>query len=221
MLHLPIVYDERALAMAGNAARAAEAAGVRHFVLNASGPVPPGRTGIPFSDARHVAAEVDVPLVTVLAPMAYMENLNAPWSAEWIARDGVVAYPVPAEAPMAWVATADIAAAAVRAVEDEVTGWFSLPGEPVTGHEVAAQLGAALGLDLRWATITPREFGERLRPFLGDHAAEGTAAVYEAMAAGPNPPAPDPAPARAALGFEPRTIAEWAGEVTWPLAPAT
>ncbi|HEY6889354.1 MAG TPA: hypothetical protein VI300_16280, partial [Solirubrobacter sp.] len=220
VLQLPIVYDERILAMADNAARAVEAAGVRHLVLNAGGPVPAETTGVPFHDARVHAAAARVPLVTVLLPLAYMENLSAPWSAERIVRDGVVAYPVPAEAPMGWVATADVAAAAVRAVQDEVTGRFALPGVPVTGHEVAAQLGSVLGRELRWELIAPREFGERLRPFLGDHAADGTAAVYEAMAAAPRGEAPDPAPARESLGWAPRSIAEWAAEVTWPLTPA-
>src|SRR5262245_37912822 len=80
VLTLPIVYDERGPRMAENAARAAEAAGVRQFVLNTSGPIPPSRTGVPFLDARVVAAEARVPLVTVLAPTTYLENLSAPWS---------------------------------------------------------------------------------------------------------------------------------------------
>jgi uncharacterized protein YbjT (DUF2867 family) len=216
-LTLPVVYDERALAMADNAARAAEAAGVRQLVLNASGPIPPVRTGVPFQDARHIAAEADVPVVTVLAPTVYLENLSAPWSAERVVRDGVLAYPVPAQAPLAWVATADVGEAAVRAVDDGVAGWFALPGNAYTGDELAAEVGEALGLSLRWEQLAPREFGERLRPHLGDHAAEGTAAVYEFMATAPPQPAPDPRPAIEALGWAPRRAGEWAAEVTWPL----
>jgi nucleoside-diphosphate-sugar epimerase len=217
VLQLPIVYDERVLAMAENAARAAERAGVRQLVLNAGGPVPPVRTGVPFHDARVIASEADVPVVTVLAPTVYLENLSAPWSAERVVRDGVLAYPVGAEAPLAWVATADVGLAAVRAVDDAVAGWFALPGNPYTGHALAAELGGALGLALRWETIAPREFAERLRPHLGDHAADGTAAVYEFMAAAPAPPAPDPRPAIEALGWAPRSAAQWAAEVAWPL----
>ena len=201
------------LAMAENAARAAEQAGVRQLVLNTGGPVPPAHR-VPFQDARVIASEADVPVVTVLAPTVYLENLNAPWST---IGDGVLAYPVPAEAPLAWVATADVGLAAVRAVEDEVAGWFALPGNAYTGHELAAELGEALDLPLRWEQVAPREFGERLRPHLGDHAAEGTAAVYEFMASAPPAPAPDPRPAIEALGWEPRRAAEWALEVAWPL----
>ena len=194
VLHLPLVYDERALVMADNAARAAEAAGVRQLVLNTGGPVPRERTGVPFLDARVIASEAAVPVVTVLAPTAYLENLSAPWSARRIVRDGVVAYPVPAQAPMSWVATADVAPRGRARGRGRRGGWFALPGVTYTGDELAAELGAALGLELRWETIAPREFGERLRPFLGDHAAEGTAAVYEMMAAGRRRPLPTRAP---------------------------
>jgi uncharacterized protein YbjT (DUF2867 family) len=216
VLTLPIAYDERALAMAENAARAAEAAGVRQLVLNTSGPIPPERTGVPFQDARRIASEAAVPVMTALMPTVYLENLSAPWSAGSVVGDGVLAYPVPGSVPMAWVATADVGGAAVRAVDDDVAGWFALPGNPYTGDELAAELGEALGRSLRWEQLTPREFGERLRPHLGDHAAEGTAAVYEFMASAPPPPAPDPRPAIDALGWAPRRAAEWAAEVAWP-----
>jgi hypothetical protein len=121
---------------------------------------------------------------------------------------------------MSWVATADVGLAAVRAVAAAIPGWFALPGVTYTGHELAAELGTALGLELRWEMIAPREFGERLRPFLGAHAAEGTAAVYEMMAAGPTPPAPDPRPAIEVLGWEPRRASAWAEGVAWPLVTA-
>jgi uncharacterized protein YbjT (DUF2867 family) len=92
VLHLPLVYDERALQMGENVARAAEAAGVGHLVINASGGLPPEPIGMPWVDARHRAAAAEVPRVTVLQPTMYLENLNTPWSAERVAHDGVVAY---------------------------------------------------------------------------------------------------------------------------------
>src|SRR5687767_13817279 len=117
VLQLPLVYDERALQMGENAARAAEAAGVPHLVINTGGLVPPEPIGVPFLDARVLAAAADVPRVTVLQPATtYMENLSAPWAADRIARDGVVAYPLPAEAPVRWVATSFFAVAIERAI---------------------------------------------------------------------------------------------------------
>ena len=184
VLQLPLVYDARALVMGQNAARAAEAAGVTHLVMNTGGPLPPEPIGVPFLDARLLAAAAAVPRVTVLQPMTtYMENLNAAWSAARIVRDGVVAYPVPAEVPLRWVATADVAVAVERALAREVAGWFELPGPALTGYELAEALGGAIGRPVRWQTIAPHVFAELLRPALGDHAADGTAAVYEMAAA--------------------------------------
>jgi uncharacterized protein YbjT (DUF2867 family) len=220
VLQLPLVYDQRALAMADNAARAAEAAGVAHLVINASCVLPPAPIGVPFLDARHHAAAADVPLVTVLQPATYLENLNGPWSAPRVVSDGVLAYPTPADLPRAWVATADVAIAAERAIAREAGGWFALPGETASGREVAAALTRVLGRPIRWEAIAPDAFGQRLRPYLGAQAAEGTAAVYRMLAESPPAPLPDPSAARAALGWAPRDVATWAHDARWPLARA-
>lgn len=220
VLQLPLIYDERSLAMGENAARAAEAAGVGHLVINAGAPLPPAPIGVPFLDARHRAAAADVERVTVLQPTTYMENLSGPWSAERIMRDSVVGYPVPAEAPLYWVATADVAIAVERALAREVAGWYALPGAPLAGEDVARTLGTVLGRAVRWQSLAPGEYGDRLRPHLGDHAADGTAAVYQMLATTPPPPAPDPGPARGALDWAPRDLEVWARETAWPLARA-
>jgi nucleoside-diphosphate-sugar epimerase len=212
VLQLPLVYDERALEMAANAARAAERAGVAHLVINASGPVPPEPIGVPFIDARHIAASADVPLVTLLQPTTYMDNLLAPWSAGAVLDEGVARYPMPADAPLYWVATSDVAQAVLRAIESGVAGWFALPGPTATGHEAAAALGRGLGRPVRWETISPEAFGDLMRPFAGDHAADGTAAVYRMLASQPPGPPLDPGPAREALGWAPRDIETWARE---------
>jgi uncharacterized protein YbjT (DUF2867 family) len=219
VLQLPLIYDERALRMGENAARAAEAAGIAQLVINASGPLPPEPIGVPFVDARHLAATADVPRVTVLQPTLYLENLSAPWSARRVVRDGVIAYPVPGEAPLQWVATADVAVAVERAIAHEVAGSFALPGFVATGHELAGAVGAAMSRPVRWLTIEPDEFGDLLRPHLGDHAADGTAAVYRMLASSPPRPALDQAPAREALGWAPRDAEAWARKETWQDGP--
>jgi uncharacterized protein YbjT (DUF2867 family) len=217
VLQLPLVYDERALAMADNAARAAETAGVRHLVINTGAALPPVPIGVPYLDARHRAAAADVPLVTVLQPTSYLENLSSPWSAARVARDGVIAYPRPADVPVSWVSAEDVAVAVERALAGAVAGSYALPGPVLTGHELAAAVGDALGRPVRFETISPEAFGDLLRPHLGDHAADGTAAVYRLLAEMPPAPAPDPAPARAALGWAPSDVGTWARGVAWPL----
>jgi uncharacterized protein YbjT (DUF2867 family) len=220
VLQLPLVYDERALTMAENAARAAEVAGVDHLVINAGCVLPPVRIGVPFLDARHIAAGADVPRVTVLQPAFYMDNFSAPWSAPRIVGDGVIAYPLPLEAPLPWVAMADVAAAIDTAISHEVGGWFALPGIPTTGLQIAHALDDATGRPVHWSTITPAAFADMLRPHLGDHAAEGTAAAYAMLADAPPSQAPDPTPARDALGWAPRDITTWAHQQPWALARA-
>ncbi|WP_432947629.1 SDR family oxidoreductase [Kribbella sp. CA-253562] len=212
VLQLPLVYDERALVMADNAANAAAAAGVSHLVLNTSAPLPPQPIGVPFLDARHRAAGAAVPMVTVLQPTFYLENLTSPWQAPRT-MEGLISSPLPAEVPMPWVATDDVAVAIERAINQAVTGSFVLPGQAVTGHQIAKAIAAVVGHAVRWETITPTEYGDLLRPHLGDHAADGIAGVYTAMAAAPAQPAPDPAPAREALGWAPRDIDDWAAHV--------
>ena len=206
VLQLPLVYDGRALTMGHNAARAAEAAGVQHLVLNTGGPFGHEPVGVPYIDARHRAATADIPRVTLLQPTTYLENLSAPWSASRIVDEGVVAYPRPAEAAVQWVATDDVALAVLRALEERIVGRFDLPGETLDGNELAAALAAALERPVRYEAIAPAEFGERLRPHLGEHAAAGTAGVYELLAAYPpalSPPSTFP-------GWAPRPVQAWA-----------
>jgi uncharacterized protein YbjT (DUF2867 family) len=205
---LPLVYDARALTMGHNVARAAEAAGVAHLVVNTSGPFGHEPIGVPFVDARHRAASADVPRVTLLQPTTYLENLSAPWST---VAEGELSYPRPADAVLQWVATEDVALVAVRALEEGLTGRFDLPGEALSGTELAAALTGALGREVRYRELTPAEFAERLRPHLGEHAAAGTAAVYEF------PPVLSPPSTLA--GWAPRSAAAWAREA-FPLGVA-
>jgi uncharacterized protein YbjT (DUF2867 family) len=212
VLQLPLVFDERALLMAYNAAAAASTSGVEHLVINASSQVPPLLTGIPFMDARHLASSATVSTVTVLQPTLYYENITGPWSARSIVDDGVLRSALPATHAAAWVATADVAVAIEHAVVRRVGGWFALPGTPVTGHELTDALAQRLGRPVRWQQVTPEEYGDLLRPHLGDHAADGIIGSYHAILAGLDVPPPDAAPAVAALAWRPRDLSTWLAE---------
>ena len=80
-----------------------------------------------------------------------MENLSAPWSAERVVRDGIVAYPLPAEAPMPWVATDDVAIAAGRALERQVRRLVQpRPASRSTGTPWPPSSAPRVGRAVRW-----------------------------------------------------------------------
>lgn len=172
------------------------------MIVNPGGGLPPAEpTGIPFLDARHRIARV---ATAVVGPAAtYLENLAAPWSADRITREGVVAYPVPEQAPLPWVALDDVASAIAAALADPEPRQVQLvAGAPLTGAELAGALAGALGRDIAYRAIDPAEYRELLAPHLGEHAAAGVAGMY---AGEPGPP-----PADEVLVAAPGTVAAWA-----------
>jgi uncharacterized protein YbjT (DUF2867 family) len=176
--------------------------------------VPPGPVGVPNLDARAElirALERGPSRATVVQPVApYMENLAAPWSAGLV-RQGILAYPLPAEAPVPWLALDDVAdhiAAALAGDEDDRP--LICGPQPLTGAQAADALAFALGRPVRWRTVQPAAYGDLLRPHLGDAIADAIAGLYAAQAQAP-PPAPDPALLRVA-----RTdLGSWARERAW------
>ena len=101
-------------------------------------------------------------------------------------------------------------------------GWFALPGVTYTGARAGgrarrgARRSSCAGSRSRRASSA-----SACGRFLGDHAAEGTAAVYELMAAGPPPPAPDPRPRRSRRSGGSRAApARGRRSVAWPRGAA-
>jgi uncharacterized protein YbjT (DUF2867 family) len=209
VVQLPLVVDQTAVAQAESVLAALEKAGVPQVVCNVGGPVPEDPVGVPFVDARvllRLRLPEIVPSVSVVGPVAtYQENLVAPWSVPLVAA-GEVVYPLPAEAPIPWVAAADVAAAiAELIVAPEPVRAVAGP-EDLTGPQVAAALTQAVGIPVRWRTLTPAEFEKLLRPHLGDAVAAAMAAGYE------NPPA---APDLAVVRRGPTSLREWAARQAW------
>ena len=197
VVQLPLVFDETAIVQAEQVADALQRSGVRRVVASLGGPTPPGPVGIPYLDARTMlvqALEAGPFAAAIVEPLTpYMDNLGAPWSAPLV-RDGVLAYPLPAEAPVPWVALDDVADRIVAAVTDDEQGRLPICGpEPLTGEQTAAALARALARPVRWKTVGAAEYGEMMRPHTGDEVAAGVAGLYAALAQSPRPPAPDPA----------------------------
>ena len=211
VVQLPLVVDHSAMAQAESVLAALGKAGVPRVVFNVGGPMPHGPVGVPFLDARNLL-RVHLPevvaTVSLVGPLAtYQENLAAPWSAPLVAA-GEVVYPLPAEAPIAWLAVDDLADVIAELVTQPAPVAVAVLAGPedLTGPQVAAELSAVVGRPVRWRTLTPPEFADLLRPHLGDAVAAGMAAGYEAP-----PPAPDPAVIRRGS----TTLRAWAARQPW------
>ncbi len=206
----------------GMPAAAASLAALRRsgvpVAVNTGTPVPPPGAADPFG-ARPLAEGLLDEGVTVLTPTAYLENHAAPWALDAL-RQGRLVYPRPADDRLAWIASQDLAAALVAALVHDAAGeLLPLAGPQVlTFDELAAEIGRGLGREVVFTRVDPGEYGDLLRPVLGDEAAAGVAGAYAAMPEGPNPlMAPDATPSWTRLGLSPTPAAVWAEGVLLPL----
>lgn len=162
-----------------NLADALFAAGAPHLVF-VSGAGADRHTGLPLFDAKWAAeqriAQRRLP-ATVIAPVYLMENLFNPWNLAAL-RVGVLPSPVPPALPLQQVATPDILALAVRAIErpDAFAGErVEAASDAPTAEEAAAVLSGLLG----------REFTARQLP--GADVSPGLAALFAWLERNPSP----------------------------------
>ncbi|NUT36517.1 MAG: NmrA/HSCARG family protein [Hamadaea sp.] len=134
---------------------AVHAAGVGHIVYTSVASALDG-TGIPHFESKALVEQhlstLDTPW-TVIAPVAYLDNLVSPWTAPAIAQ-GTYAFPLPADVPLQQVAVADIAAFAALVVQEPerfAGKRVELASTEHTGTEVAAALSRWLGRPVAYA----------------------------------------------------------------------
>ncbi len=169
----------------------ARGAGVRRVVWNATGGIPPSATGAPGVDirlaVRDMLARSGMDWVA-LQPTLYMENLLGPWTAPEVAATGRLAYPIPDTLPLQWISHEDAAAFSVAA--------FALPGHPaeavlicgpetLTGPQMAHSFTRALGREVTFRPMAPREFGAIMDRTLGG-GGDAVADLYEAVSTNPD-----------------------------------
>ncbi|WP_051023039.1 NmrA family NAD(P)-binding protein [Nocardia pneumoniae] len=224
IVQLPLVFAaDLAVQQAEAVLAGLREAGVRRAVFNSGAMLPTAPVGVPFVDARVlVAAELprSVEVATVVGPArTYMENLAAPWSAPLV-RGGELAYPLPRDLPVPWVALDDLGAAVAALITSTAPPPVQVVAGPqaLTGDQVAAELTAALGHPVRWNAVTPATYQEMLAPHLGAEVAEGIAAAYTPPPPG-TPPPPQPDPTVVTTGAT--TLRDWAARQNWAAyAPA-
>jgi uncharacterized protein YbjT (DUF2867 family) len=175
---------EAAWAGARAAVDAAKAAGVKQLVYNTSGPVIPVRTGNPPYDLRlnviDYVKQSGLPYI-VLQPTAYLENLLGPWTLGGIVQHDTLAYPLDRNVPLGWLATQDLGALAVSALEHpEYAGasWVISGVENVTGLTLAETFSQTLGRTIRYEELAPEAFGDAVGAVLGEDAKQWVILCY-------------------------------------------
>ncbi|MDX2266361.1 MAG: NmrA family NAD(P)-binding protein [Hyphomicrobiales bacterium] len=212
------VRERLAEAFVGGAAKA----GVRRVLFNPAAAVIENHdrpVSVSLRAVREIVLGGGVEAAAI-QPTVYMDNLAEPWAAPSIVNEGVLAYPMPEDAPVSWISHASLGAFAAAAAEADLSGGriFDVGGpEALTGPQVAAILSRHVGREVRYMTLDLGVFGAALNqaygPPVGDHIAD----LYRLMATDKRIMERD-AGAYARLGVKPETFDAWAARQTWPSA---
>ena len=182
---MPLVYQaEKVMRYAQHIAKAARRRACGG-VDNSNTRVPDRTTNVAAFETRRLAetvfreslAQSGVELVVVRPPI-YLDNLFSPWNGPALVNEGVLAYPLPADAPTAWISHRDLAEAVYAALTvDGVAGrTFDIGGaQTLTGDELAKAFGQGLGREVRYVHLEPAVFEQGLAQILGPEAAAGVA----------------------------------------------
>ncbi|MGW1493439.1 MULTISPECIES: SDR family oxidoreductase [unclassified Streptomyces] len=227
---MPLVYQaEKVMRYAQHIAKAAREAGVGRLVYNANTRVPDRSTNVVAFETRRLAETVfreglahsGVELVVVRPPV-YLDNLFSPWNGPALVNEGVLAYPLPADVPTAWISHRDLAEAVYAALTvDGVAGrTFDIGGaQTLTGDELATAFGQGLGRAVRYVPLEPGVFEQGLAQILGEESAAGVSGIYHYMATGLEPGlmAGDAGESAQALSLKPAPVDEWVARQPWQM----
>ncbi|MFI2368922.1 SDR family oxidoreductase [Streptomyces sp. NPDC018833] len=227
---MPLVYEaEKVMRYAQHIAKAARDSKVHRIVYNANTRVPRGTTNIAAFETRRLVetvlreglAESGVELVVVRPPV-YLDNLFSPWNGPALVDEGVLAYPLPADVPTAWISHRDLAQALYAALRaDGVAGrTFDIGGaQSLTGPQLAEQFARGLGRPVRYTALEPHVFEQGLAQIVGPRTAGGVAGIYHFMASGVEPGlmAGDGGGSARELGFTAAAVDEWVTRQPWQM----
>ncbi|MBP2471705.1 uncharacterized protein YbjT (DUF2867 family) [Crossiella equi] len=216
-VHFPLTPDPEAPARWAKAvAAAALAARPRRVVISSSGGDPADATS-PLLTPDKAAALTSLAeelraggiAVTLVQARLFKENLLLPPIFERARTEGVLAYPVRADQPIAWASHLDVAEVVVAALTSDNAPDVVNIGQTVTGPELAEGIAEHLGREVRFEFLPPADFRGLLAPILGEGTATGVSALYEALQALPAVTFPEQTGAKALLGTEVRSTARW------------
>lgn len=175
------------LPYAKNVIDAAKANGVNKIVWNTSGWLAPHKIGIPSEDVkldiRDYLKNSRVDHV-IIEPTIYMENIMGPFCAPFIKNEKKLAYPTPEAMPIGWIASRDVSAFVVEAIYNAtlIADTFKVSGvENLRGNDLAARFSKGVGEKIAYYPQPPKEFGDILKPFVGEAGTAGITSYYESL----------------------------------------
>lgn len=175
------------LQYAKNVIDAAKANGVNKIVWNTSGWLAPQKIGIAGEDVkldiRDYLKNSGLNYV-IIEPTIYMENMLGPFCAPFIKNEKKLAYPTPEAMPIGWIASRDVSAFVVEAIYNTQlkSDTFQISGlENLRGNDLAEQFSKGVGEKIIYYTQPSKEFGDILKPFVGEAGAAGVSSYYESL----------------------------------------
>lgn len=202
---------------AGNAIQAAAEAGAGLIVYNTSGTMADRPLNNPMYDLRLMIAgqlaQSGVPHIILQTPV-YMENLLGPWTAPGVAAKNELAYPVPADMRMGWIASDDVGKLTAAAIDrpELASRKIAVSGiEHPTGPELAAAFSEGLGRPITYREMPLDEFAAVMDGLFGPGAGAGAKAGYQFQRdhADLLPMTADMGPVLEMLPVRMTTLAEW------------
>lgn len=180
-LNLPIEFDVANLQKyATNTLEAAKHANVKQIVVNTNGFLPEQQTEVESLDIkRSMIEQIKASGIDwiVVKPTLYAENLLIPG----VVGQEVIAYPVPADQPIAWVSSEDAAQYHVYALmHPELSGHtlYANGTEALTGSQLAERFSEALGRKIGFYSLPYESFEAGLSAVMGPEAAAGVTGFY-------------------------------------------
>lgn len=172
---------------AKNVIDGAKANGVNKIVWNTSGWLASQKIGIPGEDVK-----LDIKdylknsglNYVIIEPTIYMENMMGPFCAPFIKTEKKLAYPTPEAMSIGWIASRDVSAFVVEAIYNTElkSDTFQISGtENLSGNALAEQFSKGVGEKIIYYTQPSKEFGEILKPFVGEAGAVGVSSYYESL----------------------------------------
>ena len=169
-LTIPFLASDQA---GKNVIDAAKKAGVKLIVWNTSGMIPEQkgeRHGLNVRmDNANYLKKSGIPCI-IFQPTVYLENLLLPDTAQLVVREGIISYPTPADKKVHWLASQDMAALMVTAMEkpDLAGSHFVIGGEEaIDGNELADSFSLALGRNITYRPLSPADYAARLDKVMG------------------------------------------------------